>query len=1004
MAQFVAYAYFVGIVCSAATFAEAVNKNFTSLPTICFKKVLSKVSIRFSVCSLALRSCYLLQLVLSCLSPHPENPMSFPKKPRQFSRSSEVSAAAWSLLLLAIVATPLPLATALLDRPVFAQSPSPAFPLPTAVPSGTTVRINGSSSLESVNEALKQRFESQFSGTEVEAAYDGSDEALQQLLNGSIDLAAIGRPLTEQEQAQGLVAVPVARNKIAVVVGNENPFNDSLTSDQFARIFRGEVTSWSQVGGEPTPIRFIDRPEDSDIRRSFQQYPVFQTAPFAAGANAVELTEDTAEAVADELAADGIGYVIADQLAANPNLRALLLHDTPPTDPLYPFSQPLSYVYRGPNPSPEVQAFLGYAAAPENQPIVEEARRAGVAAAVGTVAQASPSPEATPETSPSPEASPSPAVSPTPEATADPTVAPSPDASPTPADPTPGAVAETDRAGAPWWLWLLAIPLLGALLWWLLRDRSAPVPPAAVVPPVEPGSRMILTPRNCREGYVYWEVPDRLTTDLRSQNRLLKVRLHDVTEYGITDYHATNLDLDRPRSQTQTQTMTQFDCDERSQDLHISIPVDNRDYVAELGYFVDDDRWVRVAQSAPVRVPACEPVMPRRDTTTETASAPNPAIPLAGAATALGVGAAGAAAARSIVNPQLIEEQSRIILTPRSPKTAYVYWEVPKQHKESLRQQGGRDLRLRIYDTTGIDIDEQSAHSMREYRCDELAQDMHVPIPATDRDYVAELGYVTEDRRWLRLARSAHVHMPVMPLADRGNDGTTGVSIPKPPDATGVPPVRPIPRTAPPETTGAGVVTGATSPTSPASPTTQSTDLPSRTTSARADDRRRDPNTISDATKAAGAALAGGAAAVGAGITQAVRNRSSSDIADDRDSLRGGGSVRPPQRRIILVPRSSNAAYAYWEVSEDYKDELRRQGGQILMLRIHDATDLDIDYQPAHSTQDYVCDDNEQDKHVTIPVSDRDYVAELGYVTDDGRWLRLIRSLHIRVPSDATTL
>jgi phosphate transport system substrate-binding protein len=945
--------------------------------------------------------------------------MSFPKKPRPIPRSSNMSAATL-LLLLAIVAVPVPLTSALLVRPGLAQSPSPAFPLPTAVPSGTTVRINGSSSLESINEALKQRFESQFSGTTVEAAYDGSDEALQQLLNGSIDLAAIGRPLTEQEQAQGLVAVPVARNKIAVVVGADNPFNGSLTSDQFAQMFRGEITSWSQVGGQPIPVRFIDRPENSDIRRSFQQYPVFQSAPFAAGANAVQLTEDSAEAVANELGSDGIGYVMADQLAGSPTIRALLMHETPPTDPLYPFSQPLSYVYRGPNPSPEVQAFLGYAAAPENQPIVEEARRAGIVAAVPTTAQASPSPVASPEASPSPAATDAP----------EPAVTPSPDPSPTEA--TPGAVTTTerDRTGVPWWLWLLAIPLLGALLWWLLRDRSAPVPPPAAVPLVDANSRMILTPRNCREGYVYWELPDRLVSDLRAQNRPLKVRLHDVTEYGITDYSVTDVDIDRHLSQSQsTQRMNVFDCDEQAQDLHVAIPVDNRDYVAELGYFVDDDRWVRITQSAPVRVPACEPD-PRPVNTTDVTTTPvsaTTAMPLASTATALGAGAAGMTA-RSAPNPQLIEEHSRIILTPRSPKSAYVYWEVSKEHKDSLRQQGGRDLRLRIYDTTGIDIDEQSAHSMREYRCDELAQDMHVPIPSSDRDYVAELGYVTADRRWLRLARSAHVHMPVMPLANRttANSPTTGTTNRTTNLRTGAPsggptsgtssseaasrtppsppPVRPTPmvrQSSEPRPAGA---TADMPEGSAAGKATGSVELPSRTTPDRVDDRRKSgANPVSDAAKAAGAALAGGAAAIGAGMAQA-RDRLGADTESDRQRMTDGTDGRQRQCRIILVPRTPNAAYAYWEVSDDYKEELRRQGGQILMLRIHDATDLDIDYQPAHSTQDYVCDEGEQDKHVSIPVSDRDYVAELGYVSNDGRWLRLIRSLHVRVPSDGTNL
>lgn len=80
---------------------------------------------------------------------------------------------------------------------------------------------------------------------------------------------------------------------------------------------------------------------------------------------------------------------------------------------------------------------------------------------------------------------------------------------------------------------------------------------------------------------------------------------------------------------------------------------------------------------------------------------------------------------------------------------------------------------------------------------------------------------------------------------------------------------------------------------------------------------------------------------------------------------------------------------------------LKDLGGQSLKLRIHDVTNLDMDISPPHSTQEYDCDDYAQDKHVAIPNndsnSDRDYIADLGYKTVDGRWLRLVRSLSVKI-------
>ncbi len=104
--------------------------------------------------------------------------------------------------------------------------------------------------------------------------------------------------------------------------------------------------------------------------------------------------------------------------------------------------------------------------------------------------------------------------------------------------------------------------------------------------------------------------------------------------------------------------------------------------------------------------------------------------------------------------------ESRIVLMPRDPQWAYAYWDISNEHKEDLRRQGGQQLALRMYDVTDINLEEQSAHSLQEYPCDELAREWYLPIPVSDRDYVIDIGYRCGDGRWLTLARSARVHVP----------------------------------------------------------------------------------------------------------------------------------------------------------------------------------------------------------------------------------------------------
>ncbi|HIK43834.1 MAG TPA: DUF4912 domain-containing protein [Leptolyngbyaceae cyanobacterium M65_K2018_010] len=104
--------------------------------------------------------------------------------------------------------------------------------------------------------------------------------------------------------------------------------------------------------------------------------------------------------------------------------------------------------------------------------------------------------------------------------------------------------------------------------------------------------------------------------------------------------------------------------------------------------------------------------------------------------------------------------ESRIVLMPRDPQWAYAYWDIPLEHKEELRRQGGARLALRFYDVTEIDLSYQAPHSLQQYECDEMARDWYLPIPVSDRDYVAEIGYLCNDGRWLVLARSQPVHIP----------------------------------------------------------------------------------------------------------------------------------------------------------------------------------------------------------------------------------------------------
>lgn len=120
-------------------------------------------------------------------------------------------------------------------------------------------------------------------------------------------------------------------------------------------------------------------------------------------------------------------------------------------------------------------------------------------------------------------------------------------------------------------------------------------------------------------------------------------------------------------------------------------------------------------------------------------------------------------------------------------------------------------------------------------------------------------------------------------------------------------------------------------------------------------------------------------------------------LADVDESFKGLPSGYGDSR-IVILPRDPQWAYAYWDISNQHKEELRRQGGEQLALRLFDVTDLDLSTQSPHSVQEYGCDEMAREWYLPLPVSDREYLLEIGYRTWDGRWLKLARSESMRVP------
>ena len=132
-----------------------------------------------------------------------------------------------------------------------------------------TVSTNGSTSMEKVIGALSEQFMADNGGVSVTYDPTGSGTGIEAAKNGSCDIGLSSRALKDEEASAGLVGTVVALDGIAVIVNPANGVED-LTVEQIGQIFTGEITDWSELGGESGTISCIGREAGSGTRDGFE--------------------------------------------------------------------------------------------------------------------------------------------------------------------------------------------------------------------------------------------------------------------------------------------------------------------------------------------------------------------------------------------------------------------------------------------------------------------------------------------------------------------------------------------------------------------------------------------------------------------------------------------------------------------------------------------------------------------------------------------------------------
>ena len=131
-----------------------------------------------------------------------------------------------------------------------------------------TVATDGSTSMEKVIGYLSEAYMEENADVKVTYNPTGSGSGIQAVQEGRCDIGLSSRNLKDEE-AKDLVGTVVAIDGIAIIVNPENPVAD-LTIEQIAKLYKGEITNWKEIGGNDAPVVLIGREAASGTRDGFE--------------------------------------------------------------------------------------------------------------------------------------------------------------------------------------------------------------------------------------------------------------------------------------------------------------------------------------------------------------------------------------------------------------------------------------------------------------------------------------------------------------------------------------------------------------------------------------------------------------------------------------------------------------------------------------------------------------------------------------------------------------
>ncbi|MDX1913647.1 MAG: phosphate ABC transporter substrate-binding protein, partial [Saprospiraceae bacterium] len=250
-----------------------------------------------------------------------------------------------------------------------------------------SISIKGSDTEVNLVLQLAEAYMATDPGVSLSITGGGSGTGIAALINGKTDIANSSREINQYERnlaiERGIVAeAHVFASDALAIITQYSVGIDSLTFDDLEKIFTGQISDWSALGGRPGPISLYGRQSNSGTFMYFRERVLGKD--FSPQLKQMNGTAQILEAVKSDpggIGYVGLGYLTTHDGQLREGIRVVRVSEKTgvaaisPLDKkmifsgLYPLTRPLFHYVNG-APRGSIRAFFDFEKSEEGQRII----------------------------------------------------------------------------------------------------------------------------------------------------------------------------------------------------------------------------------------------------------------------------------------------------------------------------------------------------------------------------------------------------------------------------------------------------------------------------------------------------------------------------------------------------------------------------------------------------------------------------------------------------------